>query len=119
MSMLHIVGNKTQCKFYRCIKGIEKLLKLLLVSWLSSLPDWKVCLLSILPDWKGCSYVNSFIGTFYLSIIQFQIAGVLCLTCAFRLVGMVCYMYMHLIQYVLAGAFRSAGMVPNAYILLI
>ena len=68
--MLHIVGNKIQCKFYRCIKGIEKLLKLLLVSWLSSLPDWKVCLLSILPDWKGCSYVNSFIGTFYLSIIQ-------------------------------------------------
>ena len=69
--MLYIVGNKIQCKFYRCIKGIEKVLKyLLLVSWLSSLPDRKVCLLSILPDWKGCTYVNSFIGTFYLSIIQ-------------------------------------------------
>ena len=60
-SMLHIVENKIQVKSYRCIKGIEKVLKYLrLVSWLSTLPDWKVCLLSILPDWKGCN----------LSIIQ-------------------------------------------------
>ena len=52
-------------------------------------------------------------------IKQMQNAGMLCLTCALRHVDMVDLTYMLFIHFVLTGAFRPAGLVLNAYIIVI
>ena len=54
-----------------------------------------------------------------VGIKQLQNAGLLCLTCALRLVDMVGQTYMLFIHLVLTGAFRPAGLVLNAYIIVI
>ena len=51
-------------------------------------------------------------------IKQMQNTGLLCLTCAFRLVDMAGQTYMLFIYLVLTGAFRPAGLVLNAYIIV-
>ena len=60
------------------------------------------------------TYVYHVVG-----IKQMQKAGLLCLTCVFHLVDMAGQTYMLFIHLVLTGAFRPAGLVLNAYIIVI
>ena len=143
--LLHIMNYKRQCAVHNYIKKVTNVSDYICsVSLVNIHTDWKVCnmMTTIMCNFclyailYGCvsphlsdiqckcaPFVKMFICYICVSccwyIKQMQKAGLLCLTCAFRHVDMAGQTYMLFIHLVLTGAFRPAGLVLNAYIIVI